>query len=129
MSKLVVNGATLRCNQGTMTSSLSVLPTVNADNNDKPIATVMDFKPNVNVPPFGMCMTQANPQVASATAAAQGVLTPMPCLPVITAPWSPGSAVAMIRQQKALTEGSTCSCTWTGVIEIADTGTQTLEDG
>lgn len=86
MPKLIVHGATLRCNQGTSPSSLSVLPTDRADGDEKPMATVMDFQPSVNIAPFGMCTTQTNPQVASATAAAQGVLTPMPCMPVVTAP-------------------------------------------
>jgi hypothetical protein len=93
------------------------------------MATVTDFQPSVNIAPFGMCTTQANPQVASATAAAQGVLTPMPCMPVVTAPWSQGSTVVMIREKKALTVSSTCNCAWTGIIEVVDPGTQLLEDG
>jgi hypothetical protein len=67
-----------------------------------------------------MCQTQANPQVAAATAAAMGVLTPMPCVPVIPGPWSPGASLATIDNQKALTSDSKCSCTWTGSIEIVD---------
>jgi hypothetical protein len=129
MPKLVVHGATLRCNQGTSPSSLSVLPTARTDGDQKPAATVMDFLPSVNIAPFGMCTTQANPQVASATAAAQGVLTPVPCMPVVTGPWSPGSAIVTIQEKKALTADSTCNCAWTGVIEVADPGTQMLEDG
>lgn len=129
MPKLVVHGATLRCNQGTSPSSLSVLPADRVDGDEKPAATVMDFQPSVNIAPFGMCTTQANPQVASATAAAQGVLTPMPCMPVVTAPWSHGSSVVMIRDKKALTVGSTCTCAWTGTIDVVDPGSQLVEDG
>jgi hypothetical protein len=69
-----------------------------------------------------MCKTQANPQVAAATAAAMGVLTPMPCIPVITAPWSPGASLAEIDGQKALTDDSKCTCAWTGSVEITDPG-------
>jgi hypothetical protein len=71
-----------------------------------------------------MCKALANPQVASATAAAQGVLTPMPCVPVIAAPWSPGAAIVTIRGQKALTKDSTCSCAWGGAIEVVEPGTE-----
>ena len=45
-----------------------------------------------SVPPFGLCTSMANPQVAAATAAAQNVLTPQPCQPVLS-PWSPGATV------------------------------------
>src|SRR5260370_39169608 len=90
--KLVVSGAKLKCSQGTSPSSLTVLPGI-ADAKDNPLATVNDYKPMVNIAAFGMCQTQANPQVAAATAAAQGVLTPQPCIPVTTAPWSPGSSI------------------------------------
>jgi uncharacterized Zn-binding protein involved in type VI secretion len=85
----------------------------------------MDSKPNVNIAPFGMCMSPSNPQVAAATAAAMGVLTPQPCLPVTVAPWTPGSPTVMIGGQPALTNSSTCNCMWGGVITISMPGQMT----
>ena len=124
MPKLVIHGAKLRCSEGLAPSTLTVLPLGPASADAEPAATVMDNQPMVNIAPFGMCKTQANPQVAAATAAAMGALTPMPCVPVITAPWSPGSSVASIDDQKALSSDSTCACTWTGSIEITDAGSE-----
>ncbi len=122
MAKLVVNGAKLKCDQGMAPGSLTVLPLSPAGVDNQPAATVMDMVPMVNIAAFGMCQTQANPQVAAATAAAMGVLTPMPCIPVIAGPWSPGASVATINAVAALTSDSKCSCTWTGNIEITDPG-------
>jgi hypothetical protein len=122
MPKLVVNGAKLRCDQGLAPGVLTVLPVNLADGGLVPAATVMDNLPMVNVAPFGMCKTQANPQVAAATAAAMGALTPMPCIPVIAAPWSKGAAGAEIAGQKALTSDSKCTCMWTGQITVTDPG-------
>src|SRR4051812_1565469 len=104
MPKIVINGAMLKCSEGLAPGTLTVLPTNMTDAADQPAATVMDFQPMANIAPFGMCKTQANPQVAAATSAAMGVLTPMPCIPVITAPWSPGSPVVTIQDLKALTD-------------------------
>jgi hypothetical protein len=124
MPKLVVHGAMLSCNQGLAPAALAVLPANQADAAARPVATVQDFKPNLNIPPFGMCRTQANPQVASATAAAQGVLTPMPCIPVTTSPWSPGSREVTVNGVQALTADSKCSCQWTGSIEVTEPGSE-----
>src|SRR5688572_9680900 len=101
MTKLVVNGAKLTCSEGVAPSTLIVLPTSGTDASEKPAATIMDHLPMVNIAPFGMCKAQANPQVATATAAAQGVLTPQPCVPVIPAPWSPGASVVTIQETNA----------------------------
>ena len=57
-----------------------------------PAANITDFAPITNIASFSMCTTQSNPAVAAATTAALGVPTPAPCVPVIPAPWTPGSA-------------------------------------
>jgi hypothetical protein len=122
VSKLVVNGAQLQCDQGLAPSSLNVLPVNGTVGDEKPVATVNDFAPMVNIAPFGMCRAMANPQVATATAAAQGVLTPQPCIPVTTGPWTPGSSIVTINGQAALTSDSRCMCSWTGNITITSPG-------
>ncbi len=122
MAKLVVNGAKLKCSQGMAPSTLTILPVCTASGDEQPMATIMDMKPMVNIAPFGMCQSQANPQVAAATAAAMGVLTPMPCVPVASGPWSPGAATTAIDEVTALHSDSKCSCAWTGSIEITDPG-------
>ena len=124
MPKLVVVGASIACDKGTSPASLSVPPGNDAEGGGKVVATVQDFVPMVNVPAFGMCTTQANPQVAAATSAAQGVLTPQPCVPVVTSPWSPGAKELTLRGFKALTADSTCSCAWTGSVSVKDPGTE-----
>ena len=83
-----------------------------------PAANVMDFKPFVNVMPFGMCNSMANPAVAAATAAAFGVLTPMPCVPATAAPWVPGSSKVLIGMMPALQDTAKLMCTWGGVIQV-----------
>jgi hypothetical protein len=121
MAKLVVHGAVIRCSQGSSTAKLSV-PRSAATGDEDAAATVQHHAPTVNIPPFGMCRAPANPQVAAATAAAQGALTPAPCLPVIPAPWAPGAAYVTIDGVPALTDTSTCSCSYAGEIKVEAAG-------
>lgn len=114
------------CSFGTMPSTLNVLPT-NKVLTSMPIATIMDNVPMVNIMPFGMCTSTANPQVASATAAAMGVLTPMPCVPVTTAPWAPGSPTVLIANYPALNNTSKLICNWGGVIQITNPATTNIQ--
>ena len=102
-------------------SVLNVIPSARVMVEGKPAASIMDIAPMTNIPPFGMCMSLSNPTVAAATAAALGVLTPMPCVPVTT-PWKPGAAKTMVGGMPALTVGSTCQCSWGGVIQIMTPG-------
>ena len=119
--------AVCQCTFGTTPSTLTVVPKgppVRASG--QLAANVMDFVPMVNIKPFGMCTTVSNPQVASATAAASGVLTPQPCIPVITGPWAPGSPTVNINGSPALSSTSKCMCAWGGVISITMPGQVTV---
>jgi hypothetical protein len=126
MGSLVVSGAALQCSMGASPGSLTVLPNGRVSANQMAVATVMDFAPTTNVAPFGMCTTLSNPQVASATSAAQGVLTPQPCMPVTTSPWTGGSQKVTVGGLPALTDQSKCTCTWGGQISITNPGTTTV---
>jgi hypothetical protein len=124
MAKLVVNGAKTKCSQGTSPGSLSVVR-AEMQSDDKDGATVQDYQPNTNVLPFGMCQSMSNPSVASATAAAEGTLTPQPCVPMTTSAWSPGASKTKIKDDAALTDDSKCTCSWGGTIEITAAGGDT----
>jgi hypothetical protein len=126
MGQLVVAGAMLTCTFGLAPGTLTVLPAKGVMAGGPPAATIMDNAPIVNIAPFGMCNSLANPTVASATAAAMGVLTPMPCIPVVPAPWAPGSPTVTIGNIPALNATSKCMCTWGGVISITMPGQVTV---
>jgi hypothetical protein len=125
MSQAVCAGAMMQCSFGVAPSSLVVLP-VNRVLTSTPIANIMDNKPIVNVPPFGMCSSMANPAVAAATAAALGVLTPMPCVPVTPAPWVVGAPTVMVGTGPALNNTAKLMCMWGGVIQIVSPGQFTI---
>ena len=136
----------LTCSFGMAPSVLNVLPVARVVSNT-PLATIMDNVPLVNVMPFGMCQNPANPAVAAATAAAMGVLTPMPCIPVIPGPWIPGSPTVLIGGKPALNTGpwipgsptvliggkpalnNTCKlmCAYGGVIQITNPATTNIQ--
>jgi hypothetical protein len=126
MPQLVVSGAMLMCPFGVAPGTLNVLPT-NDTLDGTPAATIMDSQPLVNISSFGMCMSPANPEVAAATAAALGVLTPMPCVPNTLAPWTPGSPTVLIGNMPALNNTCTCMCLWGGTIQITSPGQFTTE--
>ena len=117
MAQVVTMGAGLLCSFGMAPSTLAVLPKSRTMIENKPAANILDSAPMVNIAPFGMCTSLANPAVAGATAAALGVLTPMPCTPVTT-PWTPGSPTVLIGGAPALTKACMCNCGFGGVITI-----------
>lgn len=125
MKRLVVHGAILQCDQGATPGALHVVP-AGTRSTQVPAATVMDHVPLKNLLPFGLCRSLANPQVAAATSAASGVLTPQPCVPVIPAPWSAEAGAVKAGGLPVLLEGARCGCTWGGTITIAAPGGESV---
>jgi Domain of unknown function (DUF4280) len=125
MAMQVCMGATLQCSFGAAPSTLAVLP-VNRTLTNTPDANIMDHIPLVNILPFGMCSSPSNPTVAAATAAALGVLTPMPCVPATPAPWVAGVPTVLIANMPALDNNSKLMCIWGGVIQVVYPGQTTV---
>jgi len=125
MAMHTCTGAMMQCSFGMAPSSFIATPKM-VQTSYMDAGNIMDNKPIANIPPFGMCQSMANPQVAAATAAALGVLTPMPCVPVIAAPWAPGAPTVLVANQPALNNSSKLMCNWAGVIQFTNPG-QTTE--
>ncbi|MGH9040815.1 MAG: DUF4280 domain-containing protein [Acidimicrobiia bacterium] len=119
------SGAALACSFGAVPSVLTVIP-AGVSAVAAPAATILDFQPYLNIAPFGVCSSLANPTVAAATAAASGALTPMPCTPALVAPWAPGSPTVLVGGLPALTNSSVCQCAYAGVITITSPGQFTV---
>ena len=92
MAVLVVDGAIVTCTFGAVPSALAALPANPTRGSNSAAATIMDFAPMVNIQPFGICSSPANPQVIAATSAAAGVFTPQPCIPATAIALGPGLA-------------------------------------
>lgn len=122
MAMNVCHGAMLKCSFGMAPSSMVVLPKNRVMTNNVPAANIMDHVPMMNIMPFGMCQSLANPTVAAATSAAMGVLTPMPCIPATSSPWMPGAPTVMLANMPALNNTSKLMCMWAGVIEVVSPG-------
>ena len=128
MPQTVTSGAVLTCTFGVAPSTLNVIPTPRVSGSKMPVATIMDHKPMVNIMPFGVCTTVSNPQVAAATAAASGVLTPQPCIPNTVSPWMPGSPTVKAGMIPVVNNTCKLMCMWGGVINITSPGQFTVNN-
>jgi hypothetical protein len=126
MAIAIQMGATMMCSFGVAPASLVVIPGASMLTPAMPSANSSAFAPIVNVPPFGACSSPSNPVVAAATAAALGVLTPMPCVPATTSPWVPGATAVINGPMPAVDVGCKLTCMWGGVISVLNPGQTTL---
>lgn len=130
MPNQIVTGALMQCSFGLAPAPFTVLPENQVmAGGPLPAANIFDMKPLLNVPPFGMCSAPANPAVIAATAAALGVLTPMPCMPVPAGTWLPGDPKVLIGFLPSLNNDCKLLCAWGGVIQFNVPGEFTVSDG
>ena len=122
MAMQVCAGATLACSFGSAPCFLRVTLDKQVLTGFMPAASIDDHQPVVNIDSFGMCSSLSNPAVASATSAAQGVLTPVPCVPSTCSPWISGAPSVVIGNIPALNDTSTLMCEWLGVISVTEAG-------
>lgn len=111
------------CTFGTTPGNLNVTSQTGCLIDGKPAATISDVAANTNITPFGMCTSPANPQVAAATAAALGVLTPQPCMCMAAGTWIPIKPQILIGSKPCLCSDSKLICAnGMGVISIQSSG-------
>lgn len=123
MAKPVVTGGIITCTNGLGPGQLvGASPVIIGG---APALTIKDTAPFANITPCGMCNSLINPTVASATAAALGVLTPMPCIPSPVGVWICGVA-PMIGGVPGLSTDGTLICAYGGSISIRDPGQKTV---
>ena len=126
MANPVVQTATCTCSFGAAPAVLTVTSQQTVSICKMPAATIQDGAALSNVPTFGMCSNPANPTVASATAAAMGVLTHMPCVPATVA-WAPGCPTVTVCKRPLLNSTSKLTCSYGGVIQVTVTPAMTVK--
>ena len=127
MSFCLCTGAGLSCSFGNAPVPFSALPAPRVLIGNLPAGVMTDMTPAVNIPPFGMCSSLSNPAVASATAAAMGALTPMPCVPVPAGPWLNPAPKVVIGGRQAISDGSKLMCAWGGQISAQSAGQASVQ--
>lgn len=110
VQKYVGMGARLQCSFGAALTLSVQRPTTMIETS--PMANIMDFKPFVNIIPTGTCSAPTNPAVIAAMG------SPVPCTPLIPAPWAPGKPDVLVEKFPALLSTDKCFCAYAGLIQI-----------
>lgn len=118
MGVMVTTGASIFCTFGTAPANLTVTSQSTVLGEGKPAATIED----TTVSTCGMCSSIGNPQVASATAAALGILTPQPCVPVFAGKWIPAQTNVLAGGKPCLTQEGKGMCAYGGALTIGNPG-------
>jgi hypothetical protein len=119
MVHAVPHGSLSRCSKGSNPSRLNILPITRVFVEGNPLGNIQDKEPFLNIHPYGICFSMENPEVIAATAAALGVLVPMPCVPMICTPWILTSRTRVGGHFMGLNKRAKNICVWAGHLEIS----------
>lgn len=122
MTCKAVAGGMCQCSFGVSPSGLVFLPKTGVMINKMPVGVATDSVPMLNVMSFGMCTCPANPAVITATAAALGVFTPAPCVPILVGTWIPSKPTVVASKIPVLSMGDKIACAYGGMIVINSPG-------
>ena len=112
MITTVCGGATLGCTMAVGVSQLVTLRSGVSDDKMQAMATILDFVPQVNIPPFGGCRSPANPN--------PGAPGMKPCVPVFLAPWSAFMPTLLVADAPVLLSCALLTCGLGGQVFILD---------
>lgn len=118
----ICSKAKIKCSNGDMISTLTVLPSRTIWLYGQPQANISDHLSMINIAPCGKCHTTYYPPTGSATAANHGKLTPMPCVPNTPFPWMGGKNDVLLKGDPALISTSKLKCVYGGTITITFDG-------
>ena len=113
----VAAGAQLSCPFGTVAVPLVVPPATRVQMGGVVPSRLPDDLGGMNMAGFGLCSSLGNPAVLAATAAAMGVLTPMPCTPVIVTPWLSPVQDVEAGGMMVVKAPASCMCAWGGTVQ------------
>ena len=122
MGAMVTSGAVMKCSFGIAPCPFQAMANATVLSG-MPAGTMLDISP-ASIATFGMCQSMANPTVASATAAALGVLAPMPCLPMIAGPWMISSPTVLVKGSPVLTTDARAMCAYGGMLQFISSPAQ-----
>ena len=125
MGFMACMGGLATCPFGVAPTPLTFLPAPPVLGTTGPMGKCTDMAPFLNITPFGVCMSIMNPITATLTAAAFGVLTPGPCIPVPAGIWIPVAPMVM-SAGPVLSSDSKLMCAYMGAISIIIPGEFTV---
>lgn len=119
MPSPVCSGAKLQCSCGIGESALYIVEKGVGSSRERSLATIDDYLPLVNIPPFRACTAAANPQAANPSGQ-------KPCTPRPSQPWSDEVDFVTLHGSPLLEQSATLSCDYGGTVSLLDAAQDTV---